>query len=63
MIERKYENEAARLCAAIKKIAESESSIDNFENYLAIHFGAWLKKFAATPGGMAEEFEQFAEIQ
>lgn len=59
----KYEQEAATICAAIKELAEHEEALENFKGYLSIHFDAWLKKYANTPAGIADEFEQFSEIR
>jgi len=59
----KYEQEAATICAAIKELAEHPEALWNFENYLSIHFDAWMKKWANTPAGIADEFEQFSKIR
>jgi hypothetical protein len=59
----KYEQEAETICAAIKELAEHEEALRNFENYLSIHFDAWMKKWANTPAGIADEFEQFSKIR
>ena len=59
----KYEQEAATICAAIKELAEHEETLRNFELYLGRHFDAWMKKYANTPAGIADEFEQFSKIR
>ena len=59
----KYEQEAATICAAIKELAEHEETLRNFELYLSIHFDAWMKKYADTPAGIADEFYQFSKIR
>ena len=59
----KYEQEAETICAAIKELAEHPEALRNFELYLGRHFGTWLKKWANTPYGIADEFEQFSKIR
>ena len=59
----KYEQEAATICAAIKELAEQPEALENFKGYLSIHFDAWMKKYANTPAGIADEFEQFSKIR
>jgi hypothetical protein len=59
----KYEQEAETICAAIKELAEHPEALRNFELYLGIHFDAWMKKWANTPYGIANEFEQFSKIR
>ena len=59
----KYKQEAETICAAIKELAEQPEALRNFELYLGIHFDAWLKKWANTPYGIADEFEQFSKIR
>ena len=59
----KYEQEAATICAAIKELAEHPEALENFKGYLSIHFDAWMKKYANTPAGIADEFYQFSKIR
>lgn len=59
----KYEQEAETICAAIKELAEHPEALENFKRYLSLHFGAWMKKYANTPDGIADEFEQFSKIR
>lgn len=59
----KFEEEAITMCKAIKKLAENESALFNFECYLSHHFGAWLEQYANTPGNIASEFEHFSNIE
>lgn len=61
-MEANYEKEARQVCAAIKKMAEKENTLDNFETYLSFHFKEWLEKFANTPQDMACELQEFAKI-
>lgn len=62
-MEIKFETEAKRFCAAIKKIAANENTLGNLELYLSFHFDEWLEKFANTPSWMANEMEEFSKIQ
>ena len=43
-MEANYEKEARQVCAAIKKMAENENTLNNFESYLSFHFKEWLEK-------------------
>ena len=56
----KYEDEAHKLCEAIKKLAASDEHINNFECYLGYHFADWIRRCCQTPEEMAGEFETFA---
>lgn len=58
-----YEKEAERLCKAIKKLAESEDKLRNFECYLGYCFNTWMDSLIHTPEDMAQEFEWFAEME
>jgi hypothetical protein len=58
-----YSEQAKIFIKAIKTIAQNENNLENFESYLSQHFGAWLKKFANTPEGVAYEVKQFAEME
>jgi len=58
-----YETEAARFCAAIREIASKPENLDNLECYLSQHFGAWLEKFANGPAHLALELEEFATME
>ncbi len=53
---------ASEFVTAIKKMAQSEDSLDNFESYLSHHFSAWIKKYASTPEGITDEMKHFADI-
>lgn len=57
-----HEKEAAKFCAAIKKLAENENNLQNLETYLTYHFAEWLKVFADNPEKLTWEIEQFANI-
>lgn len=62
MTERPYEKLAAEFCAAIKKIADREESLENFESYLSIHFARWFERFITSPEGLVSEVQMFATI-
>jgi len=57
-----HEEEAKRFCAAIKKLAENPSSLDNMESYLSRHFAVWMKLYANCPENICGELENFASI-
>ena len=60
--EAQWSIEARHLVDALRRFAQRPDAIDNFECYLSHHFESWLKKYASTPEGMAEEFKRFASI-
>lgn len=57
-----YEQLAAEFCAAIKKIAQSEDALNNFESYLGYHFAPWMEKYAGYPEGLTSELVYFASL-
>lgn len=58
----KYNEEARTFCEAIKTLASKPENLDNLESYLSYSFDLWLKKWANTPGNMAAEMREFAEM-
>jgi hypothetical protein len=62
-MKRQHEQEAKIFCDAIKTIAERAEALENLELYLSIHFAEWLKKWANTPEGIAQELKEFATIE
>lgn len=58
----RFEKQAAEVVAAIKHFAEHDDALNNFENYLSMHFDAWLERYAATPDGLAGELRDFARM-
>lgn len=54
---------AERVAEAVKRLAESPEALDNFKSYLTRHFDAWLKEYASTPDGLANELEAFSKIK
>ena len=57
-----YKTEAHELVDAIRKLANNEEALDNFENYLSYHFAAWMEKYAGYPEGLVSEMECFAKM-
>ena len=62
-MERKYNEQAATVAAAILEMASNPSSLENFESYLSMHFAEWLEKWAYDPDNMACEFKEFSKIR
>ena len=62
-MERKYNEQAATVAAAILEMASNPSSLENFENYLSIHFAEWIEKWANNPDNMACELKEFSKIR
>lgn len=63
MIERPYEDAAAKIAEAIRAFAKNPANLDNFESYLSIHFKSWMEKYANTPEDIAQEFANFAYME
>lgn len=61
-MKKEHENAAGVFCDAVRKLASNPAALENLENYLAMHFGEWLEKYASTPGGIAYEMKSFSEI-
>ena len=62
MIERPYATEAETMKNAILALAADRAALENFEDYLSVHFREWLGCYVRTPGNMCEEFAEFAEL-
>lgn len=62
MSERRYEQEAADFCDAIRRFAENEDALNNMESYLTYCFADWLRRYANTPESLAGEMRNFAAI-
>lgn len=62
-MERKYEEQAATVAAAILEIASNPSCLENLECYLSFHFAEWLEKWANDPDSMACELKEFSKIR
>lgn len=57
-----HEENALRLCEAIKKLANSEDALNNFCSYLTYHFPRWMERFCTDADGLVNEFETFADM-
>ena len=57
-----YEKEAKIFVDAIKKLAQDEKALSNFEIYLSMHFGKWLECYMETPEELAYEMKSFSEM-
>lgn len=57
-----FEDEAIVFVSAIKTIASKKENLENLELYLSYHFKEWLEKFENTPGDMACELREFANM-
>ena len=60
---RKYEEQAAQFCEAIRALANKPENLENLESYLSQHFSEWISKWANSPAGLAEEMKEFAEME
>ena len=54
---------AQELVKAIRTFAEKPDNLENFEDYLSLHFGVWFEKYASTPENLVSEFNHFAEME
>lgn len=57
------ERNAEKVAEAIKRLAEEPAALENFKSYLTRHFSTWLKEYASTPDGLANELEAFSKIK
>lgn len=62
MANRKFEEQADRLCDAIKYMADDNNALENFNSYLSYHFDAWLQYVNNNVENFVSEVEQFAHI-
>ena len=60
---RKYEDQADRLCSAIKELVNNEYSFDNFKYYVSCHGEEWYKKFCGSLDGLISELDDFSKIR
>lgn len=61
MINRKFEEQADRLCSAIRHIANDDNALENFNLYLSYHFDAWLNQYVNNDvESFVSEVENFA---
>jgi transcriptional antiterminator len=61
-VKMEYEKEAKIFVDAIKKLGQNEDNLSNFESYLSMHFGNWLKRFANTPETLVYEMKSFSQM-
>lgn len=61
-MERKYETEANNFVEAIKNLANNETALENFGNYLSYHFDKWLDRFGKDPESFVAEVDKFSQI-
>lgn len=54
----KYEDQADRLCSAIKDL-----SIDDLNSYVSYHGEEWYKKFCGSLDGLISELEMFSKTR
>lgn len=61
MVDRKFEEQADRLCNAIRHIANDDNALENFNSYLSYHFDAWLNQYVNNDvENFVSEVENFA---
>ena len=48
---------------AIRTFAEKSENLENFEDYLNLHFEKWFKTYITTPEGLISEMKHFAEME
>ena len=60
---RKYEEQAAQFCEAIRTLANKPENLENLESYLSRHFSEWISKWANTPEELVAEMKEFAEME
>ena len=54
---------ARSFCESIRKLAQNEDRLENFELYLSNHFSTWMKRHASTPEDMVFEMDSFANME
>lgn len=57
-----YEEQADKLCLAIKALSEDEDKLNNLKSYLSRHFDKWIEKYANSPDGLVNEMQTFADM-
>ena len=60
---RKYEEQAAEFCEAIRTLANKPENLNNLESYLTYNFDKWLTTWANSPENIAAEMKEFAEME
>ena len=63
MIDRKFGEQADRLCNAIRHMANDDNALENFNSYLSYHFDVWLNEYANNNvDNFVSEIENFAHM-
>ena len=63
MVNKKFEEQADRLCNAIRYMANDDNALENFNSYLSYHFGVWLNEFVKNNvENFVSEVECFAHM-
>lgn len=63
MVDRKFEEQADRLCNAIKHMTNDDNALENFNSYLSYHFDAWLNQYVNNDvESFVSEVENFAHM-
>lgn len=63
MVDRKFEEQADRLCNAIRHIANDDNALENFNSYLSYHFDVWLNEYVNNNvDNFVSEIENFAHM-
>ena len=60
---RKYEEQTAEFCEAIRTLANKPENLNNLESYLTYNFDKWLTTWANSPENIAAEMKEFAEME
>lgn len=58
-----YDKLAADFAAVIKELSGKPKNLENLEAYLAVHFAAWMEKWASTPEELVEDLQMFARME
>lgn len=63
MVKRKFEEQADRLCNAIRYMANDDNALENFNSYLSYHFDIWLNQHINNDiDNFVEEIYSFAHM-
>lgn len=63
MVNRKFEEQADRLCNAIRHMVDDENALENFNSYLSYHFDVWLNEYVNdNVENFVSEVECFAHM-
>ena len=60
---RKYEEQAAEFCEAIRTLANEPENLNNLESYLTYNFDKWPTTWSNSPENIAAEMKEFAEME